>query len=132
MIIPILSAKDVAEFIAEVADPIRRGDCERLMEVVGETTGEQPALWGGIVGFGIRHYKYATGREGDTMKIGVSPRKQALTLYGLMLQEGNAELLSELGPHEVGKGCLYIKRLDRIDLNVLRRMIKAAYESYEP
>lgn len=102
------------------------------MEVVGETTGEQPALWGGIVGFGIRHYKYATGREGDTMKIGVSPRKQALTLYGLMLQEGNAELLSELGPHEVGKGCLYIKRLDRIDLNVLRRMIKAAYELYEP
>jgi hypothetical protein len=131
MNIPTPNSDAVLGFINEISDPGRRSDSLRLLEMMREVSGEEPALWGSIVGFGVHHYKYATGREGDTVKIGFSPRKGALTLYGVIFYEKNTELLESLGKHEAGKGCLYIKRLEDVDTDVLRRMLKAACESYE-
>ncbi len=97
---------------------------------MSEVTGESPQMWGSsIIGFGVHHYIYETGREGDTVKVGFAPRKQALVLYGLKFYEVNIELLKNLGPHTSGKGCLYIKDLDAIDLPILKELILTAYAS---
>jgi len=82
-------------------------------------------MWGpAIVGFGQYHYKYESGREGDICKIGFSPRKGKLTLYVLAGIEGQSELLAKIGKHQAGKGCLYIKKVDDINLEVLEQMIR--------
>ena len=130
MAVPLPDPNEVSEFIARIADPARRADCERLVRVTEEVTGEPPALWGGIIGFGARHYRYESGREGDTMLIGIAPRKQALTVYGVIFYDRGRGLLDELGPHETGKGCLYLRGLGGIDMGVLRRMIKAACDAH--
>lgn len=96
-----------------------------LLSFMTEVTGEEPVLWSGsIVGFGQYHYKYASGREGDWFKVGFSPRKANLTLYFLSGFVGYEDLLSRLGPNKTAKSCLYIKRLDDVDRDVLGEMIK--------
>lgn len=86
-------------------------------------------MWGtGIVGFGIRHYVYASGREGETAAVGFAARRNALAIYGLKNADESPELLKELGPHGSGKGCLYIKDLESIHTGVLKKLIKAAYD----
>src|SRR5688572_807272 len=110
----------VAEFLGAVPDPQRRADAEEVCELMREVTGHEPAMWGpSIVGFGQYRYRYASGREGVWPAVGLSPRKQALTLY---ISEGfdeYAELMARLGPHTIGKSCLYIKRLSDVDTDVL-------------
>ncbi|HUC20759.1 MAG TPA: DUF1801 domain-containing protein [Candidatus Polarisedimenticolaceae bacterium] len=124
------TSEDVLEFIARLEDADKRADSLKLVRLMGEITGEPPKMWGSsIIGFGSYHYKYATGREGDTTIVGFSPRKQALTLYGVIFYDNNTKLLDKLGPHKQGKGCLYVKRLSDIDLDVLTVMIKDAYAS---
>jgi len=94
-------------------------------------TGEEPKMWGAsIIGFGDLHYKYASGREGDTFKCGFSPRKTKISLYlmGCDINQAN-EILSRLGKHKTGKGCLYINKLDDVNREVLRELIKVSYEN---
>ena len=115
----------VAEFLARVPDEQRREDAHRLCAIMGEITGEPPTMWGAsIVGFGVYHYRYASGREGDSPLAGFSPRRQHLVIYligGFESRHGPA--LARLGPHQTGKGCLYIKRLDTVDRDALRQLI---------
>ncbi|WP_309646706.1 DUF1801 domain-containing protein [Phenylobacterium sp.] len=115
---------DVEAFLAAVEPPARQADGRMLCEIMGRISGDAPRLWGPtIVGFGTYHYRYESGREGDSLRVGFSPRKPALVLYiagGFPRYEG---LLAQLGPHTTGKACLYIKRLSDIDLNVLEELI---------
>jgi hypothetical protein len=93
-----------------------------------EVTGLEPTMWGSsIVGFGTYHYKYESGREGDAILAGFSPRKDSLTLYNIGAMEQYAPLDKQLGKYKTGKGCLYIKRLDDIDLPTLKRLIEASF-----
>lgn len=94
-----------------------------------DVTGEAPRMWGNsIVGFGSYRYKYASGKEGDWMLTGFSPRKQNLTLYIMSGFEINADIMSRLGKHTTGKGCLYIKKLKDVDQSVLRELITQSVE----
>ncbi len=116
----------VKQFLNKVADDKRRRDCVALVKIMKRVTRQPPKMWGSsIIGFGSYHYKYASGHEGDTCLTGFSPRKDALSLY-LMLGELErlAPLLKKLGKHKTGKGCLYIKTLDDVDLKVLEEIIK--------
>jgi hypothetical protein len=93
-----------------------------------EVTGVEPAMWGSaIVGFGSYHYRYGSGREGDWPAVGLSPRKQALTIYIPEGFEGYRELLDRLGPHSTGKSCLYLKRLSDVDEQALRGLIDGGF-----
>ncbi len=119
----------VAEFIQSVADLSRRKDSQQVLELMRAETGEAPAMWGpAIVGFGEYRYTYASGRQGDWMRIGFSPRKNALTIY-MMFQAGDYPAqLAKLGKHTTGKSCLYVKRLSDIDEEVLRSIIRSSWQ----
>jgi hypothetical protein len=120
--------QSVAEFLSAVADPRRRADAEAACALMTEATGAEPAMWGtSIVGFGAYHYRYASGREGDWPAVGLSPRKQALTIYLSAGFDAYEELLGRLGPHSTGKSCLYVKRLADVDQGVLRELIAAGF-----
>jgi hypothetical protein len=115
----------VTRFLARVPDEQRREDALRLCATMQEITGEPPALWGtSIIGFGTYHYRYASGHEGDAPLASFSPRRQHLAIY-LVGEFGDRHqsVLARLGPHKTGKGCLYIKRLDDVDLHALRELI---------
>lgn len=115
----------VSAFLNAIDDDKRRKDCKTVQKMMREITGEKPKMWGSaVVGFGKYHYKYASGREGDSFISGFSPRKQALTLYIMAGFSGHAALMKKLGKHKTGKSCLYIKSLDDIDLKVLEQLIK--------
>jgi hypothetical protein len=118
----------VADFLAGVEPERRRLDGLRLCEIMRDVTGEEPVMWGPtMVGFGHMHYRYATGHEGDCMKVGFSPRKAALSLYGLNgWPDDDRAPLSRLGPHTAGASCVYVKRLDDVDEAVLRELIGLA------
>lgn len=116
---------DPADFIAAVEHPTRRADAETLLAMMTRVTGFPPRMWGpSIVGFGRYHYRYESGREGDWMLTGFSPRKSSLTLYIMSGFSIFGELLKRLGKHEIGKSCLYINRLEDVDRKVLRRLVK--------
>lgn len=101
-----------------------------LLEIFTRVTGEQPVMWGPtMIGYGQAHYRYATGREGDTFRLGFSPRKSKISLYGLTGSPRSAELLARLGKHSTGAACLYINTPEDIDLAVLEEMIRDAWES---
>jgi len=115
----------VADFIAGIADAQRRADCEALVALMGAVTGAPAVMWGpAIVGFGRYHYRYASGREGDSFRVGFSPRKANLTLYIMPGFDTFEALLAGLGPHTTGSSCLYIKGLARVDAGVLRTLIE--------
>lgn len=121
----------VDEFIDTAAEP-RRSEARRVVAIMREVTGVEPVMWGpSMIGFGSYHYKYESGREGDMLKVGFSPRKAALVLYGLVYydehEQDNDKLLEKLGPHTRGKGCVYVKKLADIDESILRTMIRNAY-----
>jgi hypothetical protein len=117
-----------AEFLAAVTDPRRRADAQAVCDLMADVTGARPTMWGsGIVGFGSYHYKYASGREGDWPVVGLSPRKQALTIYLTEGFDGYDELLQRLGPHTTGKSCLYIKRLSDVDEQTLRSLVERSF-----
>ena len=116
----------VAEYLAGVDDN-RRADSAALVATMAKASGEPATMWGpSIIGFGVNHYKYESGREGSICKIGFSPRKAALTLYGMGI-ERNAAIVARLGKHSTGKGCLYIKKLADVDAAVLDELIAAAW-----
>ena len=118
----------VADFLAAVTDPRRRADAQAVCALMAEVTGAEPAMWGSaIVGFGSYHYRYGSGREGDWPAVGLSPRKQALTIYIPEGFEGYRELLDRLGPHSTGKSCLYVKRLSDVDEQALRGLVDGGF-----
>ncbi len=128
--------EDVEGFLQKVDNPIRRVDSFSLLQIFKEITGEEPKMWGSsIVGFGTYNYITKSGIEADWMKIGFSPRKQALTLYLLCGfeeydQTGKTKnFLAKLGKHKIGKSCLYINKLSDIDLEVLKQLIKFSWEN---
>ncbi|MGI6877355.1 DUF1801 domain-containing protein [Microbacterium sp. gxy059] len=118
---------DLDAFLEKVAPARRRDDARRLVALFREATGEDPVLWGSIVGFGSYHYRYASGREGDGPAAAFAPRRQASTVY---LSDGvgaHEEDLARLGPHTTGVGCLYLKDLAQIDLDVLARIVRRSH-----
>jgi len=119
----------VTDFLKSVADEQRRNDCFEVLEIMKEITREEPKMWGSsIVGFGSYHYKGKSGREGDWMLTGFSPRKQFLTLYLMGGFDSAADLLDKLGKYTTGVGCLYIKKLDDVDKQVLKQLVKASVD----
>jgi hypothetical protein len=117
----------VDAYMAAIADPGRRSDCEALAKLMAKVAGQPPTLWGtSIVGFGSYHYKYASGREEDSCLLGFASRKGDISIYGLGTLMGRQELLTKLGKHKVGKGCLYISKMTDIDVKVLEQLLKKA------
>ncbi len=117
---------DVPTFLAGIEDPRRRSEAEALAAHLADWTGEPPVLWGSsMIGYGSHHYRYATGREGDTFAVGFAARKQQLVVYldGFDDPE-DAELLARLGPHSTARACLYLKRLADVDADVLRELVQ--------
>lgn len=122
------SADDVDAHLAGVEPAARRDDAMAVVRIMREVTGTEPVLWGGsMVGFGRQPYSTADGRQREWFALGLAPRKAALTLYGLTYYGSNEELLSRLGRHTTGKGCLYVKRLSDVDEGVLRELIAKAW-----
>ncbi len=119
------TSASVEDFINKLANDQQRKDSFKLIELFKNASGEEPKLWGSsIIGFGNRRYKSpATGREVDWLLIGFSPRKANLSLYISVGIKEHAESLTKLGKHKTGVGCLYINKLEDIDLTVLRQMI---------
>jgi hypothetical protein len=116
---------DVKAFLNSVPDERKRQDSFTILELMKTVTGVEPEMWGeSIVGFGNYHYKYASGREGDWFLTGFSPRKQNLTLYIMAGFDGYDQLLRKLGKHSTGKSCLYIKKMDDVDTDVLEELVK--------
>ena len=119
---------DPQALIEAIESERRRADAARLLSLMTEATGDSPKMWGtSMIGFGSFHYRYASGHEGDTMRVGFAPRKTALTLYGLQGHPRSEALLDSLGTYTLGKGCVYIKRLDDVDVDVLRELVVHAY-----
>lgn len=117
--------KSVAKFLDGVEHEGRREDARQMLELMEEITGEKATMWGdSIVGFGRYRYRYASGREGEWLVTGFSPRKTSLTLYIMSGFTRFDELLDRLGKHSTGKSCLYIKRLENVDREVLGDLIR--------
>ena len=119
----------VTAFINGIDDRQKRRDARKLAAMMREATGARARMWGpSIVGFGQYHYKYASGREGDFMITGFSPRKQALTLYVIPGFKHFGTLMDKLGKYKTGKSCLYIKSLSDVDEEVLKRLIERSVQ----
>lgn len=132
MAAPSPSAADRAEvdaFIDGVTNEEKRADSRRLIELMSRVTGDAPRMWGTIVGFGRYHYRYDSGREGETCLVGFSPRQAAFSIYlmGNYFPDSADEaerLRARLGKHTIGKGCLYVKRLSDVDLATLEDLVR--------
>ncbi len=117
----------VESYLSGIQDEGRRKDCETLARLMARATKQQPKMWGtSIVGFGSYHYKYDSGREGDSCLTGFSSRKGDISVYIVAGFPGREELLARLGKHKVSKGCLYIRKLADVDLEVLERLVVGA------
>lgn len=118
---------DVQGYVAGVTPAKRKRDAQTLLALMRRATGEEPRMWGTIVGFGQYHYRYQSGREGDAPAAGFAARKAATTVY---LPDGitaHTDALEQLGPHTTGVGCLYIKDLEAVDLPVLEAIIARSF-----
>ena len=126
----------VTAFINSIDDKQKRADARKVAAMMRKATGKRAKMWGpSIVGYGTYHYKYASGREGDFLMTGFSPRKQALTVYVIPGFEHFETLMKKLGKYRTGKSCLYIKRLSDVDEKILEQLInrsvKYMREHYE-
>lgn len=117
----------VTKFLEGVTDEQNRNDAFEMLKLMKQVTKEEPKMWGAsIVGFGSYHYKGASGREGDWMLTGFSPRKQVLTVYLNHGFDAHKDLLKKLGKYKTGMGCLYINKLDDVDRKVLKELVTAS------
>lgn len=126
---------DVSAFVAQLPDA-QRQDSEKLLALMTALTGEPAVLWGTMVGFGQYHYRYASGHQGDTFKIGFAPRKAEFSIYlmgptGPDMVARRDDLLARLGRHRMGKACLYVKRLADIDMAVLGELAALSLAALE-
>lgn len=114
----------VSDFINTVPDEAKRADSVKIAAIFEAASGFQPKMWGtAIIGYGSYHYKYDSGREGDAPLTGFSPRKDAFALY-ISLFEGREKLLEKFGKHKTGKGCIYVKKIEDVNVDVLKEMIQ--------
>jgi len=121
--------QSVESFLDKIPDEQVRDDCKALIRLMKKVTGSAPKMWGpSIIGFGKYHYKYDSGHEGDSCITGFSPRKQNITLYLMSGFADHGDLLKKLGKHKTGKGCLYVKKLDDIDIDILESLIKQSVD----
>jgi hypothetical protein len=121
--------RDVIAFLNGIPDEKKRRDSFTIMDLMQQVTQSKPVMWGdAIIGFGSYHYCYESGREGDWFLTGFSPRKQNLTLYIMSGFDQYDALLARLGKHTTGKSCLYIKRLEDIDLHALEELVRHSVE----
>ena len=120
---------DVNAFLDAVENPRRRADARQLLDLMQTVTGEPPKMWGpSIVGFGKYHFRYASGREGDSLVVGFSPRKQNLVIYIMPGFSDYGELLGKLGKFRTGRSCLYVNKLDDVDLQLLEQLVRESVE----
>lgn len=120
----------VDAFIDSISDERKRSDSRELVELMSRVTKTEPAMWGdSIIGFGSYDYKYESGRQGTWFRVGFSPRKQNLTLYLMDGFDKYNDLLSQLGKHSTGKSCLYVKKLEDVDLKVLTKMVRESFKA---
>ena len=123
------NSASVVKFINSVDDENKKKDSKKLLDIFKKITKNNPKMWGAsIIGFGKIHFKYKSGREGDWMATGFSPRKQSISLYILAGFKGKDNLLKKLGKHKTGRGCLYINKLEDVDMSILKKLIKDSYE----
>ncbi len=116
--------KSVAEFIDNITDDTKRNNCFELIKIIKKLTKLEPKMWGpSIVGFGSHHYKYESGREGDSANFAFSPRASSIALYLSANFDNRVELLKQFGKYKADKGCVHIKTLADIDKNILTKMI---------
>ncbi len=127
------TGQSVTEFLSALEDEIQRKDAKALAAMMKKAAGKPGRMWGsGMVGFGEYHYKYASGHEGDIFELGFAPRKGEITLYVYLPDAQRKALLSGLGKHRSGKGCIYIKRLADVDHTVLERLFAQSVETTKP
>lgn len=116
-------------YLKKIADEKKRKDCAAIIDLISKSTGLEPKMWGtAIVGWGSYHYVYDSGREGDAPLVGVAARSNAITLYLGSSFDNREELLAKFGKHTLGKGCVYIKKLEDIDTGILVKMAKKSIE----
>lgn len=121
--------RDVEDFLNSVQDEKKRQDSFTILGLMEEATGEEPQMWGdSIIGFGLYKYKYASGREGEWFLTGFSPRVQNLTLYIMSGFDQYDVLLDQLGKYKTGKSCLYINKIEDVDLQTLRDLVEQSVE----
>lgn len=118
------TGESVQDFLNSIEDEKKRQDSYAILELMKEVTGDSPQMWGdSIIGFGSYHYRYASGREGDWFLTGFSPRKQNLTLYIMAGFDQYEDLLKDLGKFKTGKSCLYINKIEDINLQTLKKLV---------
>lgn len=123
----------VEAFLNGIADEARRRDCFTLLDMMKKVTRKEPKMWGAaIVGLGEYEYKYATGRQQAWFPLGFSPRKQNLTIYVVAGYERFPELMQKLGKFKTSKSCLYVKKLEDVDLKVLKQLLTEGYRALVP
>jgi hypothetical protein len=124
------TALSTDDYIAAIADESRRLDCEQLIRLMVNITGQPPVMWGSaIVGFGVHKYALAGGKYGEICSVGFSSRKNDISIYGVLGDSVDRDLLSRLGKHKTGKSCLYVGCLADIDVVVLEKMVADAFKS---
>ena len=117
------------QYIQTVDHAVRRADAEKLLELFGEVTKLKPRMWGpSIIGYGRYHYKYESGREGEFLMTGFSPRKANLVMYIMPGYTDHSTFLDRIGKYKIGKSCLYINKLADVDIDVLKELITAGFD----
>ncbi len=124
------TASSVDAYIEAIADETRRKDCKALARLMARATKHKPVMWGtSIVGFGSYHYKYDSGREGDSCLVGFSSRKGEISIYLTASFPGREDLLARLGKHKLAKACLYVRELGDVDVKILEQLVAASAEA---
>ena len=119
---------DVTAYINSIENESRKNDCKILYRILEEISGQKPKMWGkDIVGFGTYHYKGKSGREGEWFPLGFSSRKANLTIYMPAGFKETKDLIDKIGKSKTSAGCLYIKSLDVIDINILKELAEKSY-----
>jgi hypothetical protein len=119
----------VVNFLNKIDDEHKRNESFQLLDIFTKLSGHEPKMWGNsIIGFGSYHYKYASGQEGEWMKLGFSPRKQKFSIYIMSGFDKLEKNLEKLGKYKTGKACLYVNKLADIDLKKLERLITESFK----
>jgi hypothetical protein len=125
------TTQSVSSFVKKIEDKQRQNDCFEIIEIMKERSGFEPKMWGpSIIGFGSYHYKYESGHEGDAPLVGFSPRKSEFALYTANF-DGKEELLKKFGKHKAAKACVYIKKLEDINVDVLKKLVTGSVKHYQ-
>jgi hypothetical protein len=125
------TAQSVSSFVKKSVDKERQADCMGIIDIIEMQSGFEPKMWGSaIIGFGSYHYTYESGTEGDAPLVGFSPRKNEFALY-IANFDGKDELLKDFGKHKRAKACVYIKKLDDINTNILKKLVSGSIKHYK-